>query len=59
MQGYKTNERNHHADFYYVLKVKVIGNMCNLKEIVVDEISLQMVMMLIARIHLKFFTWKI
>ena len=41
VQGYKTNERNHHADFYYVLKVKVIGNMCNLKEIVVDEISLQ------------------
>lgn len=41
VQGYKTNERNHHADFYYVLKVKVIGNMCNLKEIGVDEISLQ------------------
>lgn len=41
MQGYKTNERNHHADFYYILKVKVIGNMCDLKEIGVDEISLQ------------------
>lgn len=41
VQGYKTNERNHHADFYYVLKVKVIGNMCDLKEIGVDEISLQ------------------
>lgn len=37
----KGNERNHHADFYYILKVKVIGNMCDLKEIGVDEISLQ------------------
>lgn len=41
LQGYKTNERNHHADFYYVLKVKVVDDMCDLKEMGVEQISLQ------------------
>lgn len=41
LQGYKTNEENHHADFYYVQKVKVIDNTCKLKEMSVSEIGLQ------------------
>ena len=40
----KESGNKQHTDYflnYYVLKVKVIGNMCDLKEIGVDEISLQ------------------
>lgn len=32
-QGYPTSEERHHADFYYVLKVKVVNDACDIKEI--------------------------
>ena len=41
MQGFKTDEGKHHADFYYVLKVKVVDDACDLKEMEVSRISMQ------------------
>lgn len=41
LQGYKTDEGNHHADFYYILKVKVVDDACVLKEMGVSQINLQ------------------
>lgn len=41
LQGYKTDEGKHHADFYYVLKVKVVDDACVLNEMGVSQISLQ------------------
>lgn len=41
MQGFKTDEGKHHADFYYVLKVKVVDDACDLKEMEVSQISMQ------------------
>lgn len=32
-QGYQTSEERHHADFYYVLKVRVVNDACDIKEI--------------------------
>ena len=40
-QGFKTDEKKHHADFYYVLKVKVVDDACDLKEMEVAQISMQ------------------
>lgn len=41
LQGYQTTEERHGADFYYVLKVKVVDEECSIKEMNVSQISVQ------------------
>ncbi len=40
-QGYFTTEEKHHADFYYVLKVRVIDDEFNINEMEVSKIDAQ------------------
>ncbi len=40
-RGYETNESRHHADFYYVLSVKVEEDMGEYEEIKISEINAQ------------------
>ena len=41
MQGYMTDEEKHHADFYYVLKVRVINDVCDIKEMNASQLGIQ------------------
>lgn len=41
MQGYVTSGEQHHADFYYVLKVKVINEACEIKEMNAIQLGTQ------------------
>lgn len=40
-QGYDTNADRHNADFYYVLKVKVVDDHCSIMEMDVSKINAQ------------------
>ena len=40
-KGITTSEEKHHADFYYVLTVKVIDDNYQMEEMNVDEVSNQ------------------
>lgn len=40
-QGYQTKEENHHADFYYVLTVRVVDDSYNADSIPVAEVNAQ------------------
>ena len=36
-----TNEEQHHADFYYVLKVRVVDDICDIKEMNATQLGIQ------------------
>jgi hypothetical protein len=40
-QGYETNEQKRNADFYYVLKVKVVNDMFEKRELDVSKVNSQ------------------
>ena len=40
-QGYETTEEHHDAEFYYILKVKVVDDACSITEMDVSVVSTQ------------------